>query len=256
LAEWVAFHYLVGFRKFYIFLHKCADNSAEVVGALKQHFDIQLFGVPEDADAPQLGCYQFAYANFGHEVDWMAFLDGDEFLYSTSEDLLQTALEEYSYRRLSALGVYWACYGSSGHIEEPSGLIIENYRRRGDLNIPVNRHVKSIVLGRQGALIRPGTDPHVFRTPLGTFDESLRPIDGGLTGYQPVYRKFRINHYMTQSRSYYETFKRDKGTPMDSHRAAFVRPESWWIASDTNEIDDGSMDRFIAPLKKVLTSMM
>jgi hypothetical protein len=255
IREWVSFHYLVGFRKFYLFLHHVSDNSVEVVTALKKHFDIQLFLLPAGADRPQYGCYQFAYHTFCHEVDWMAFIDGDEFLFSPSDDRLENPLEEFFYQRLSAIGVYWACFGSSGHLAEPAGLIVENYRQRGDLSMPANRHVKSIVLGRQSTLVKPGIDPHVFRTPLGTYDENLRPIAAGLTTYDPTYRKFRINHYVTQSRSFYEGFKKDRGAATDDPRQPLVRPESWWIEHDRNDVRDDTIDRFVGPLKEILTAM-
>ena len=30
LHEWVAFHHLVGFGKFYVYAHNCSDNSDQV----------------------------------------------------------------------------------------------------------------------------------------------------------------------------------------------------------------------------------
>ena len=47
LAEWVAFHYVVGFRKFFIYLHKCSDNSSEIVLSLKKIFDIVYLSEPK-----------------------------------------------------------------------------------------------------------------------------------------------------------------------------------------------------------------
>ena len=252
IKEWVAFHHLVGCRKFYIFLHRCSDNTPQVVNSLKKHFDIKVFVVPEDADRPQLGCYQFAYQEFGHEVDWMAFIDGDEFLYPTSGGELTTYLEEYSYLKISALGVYWSCFGSSGHIEEPEGLILENYRYRGELNMPLNRHIKSIVLGRQGSLVAVGPTPHIFKTPLGTYDEQSRPVTAWQANHHPSHEKFRINHYITQSRRFYENFKRGAGTATDDYKKPLIRPESWWIESDRNEVYDPSMDAYIDPVRTIL----
>ena len=69
LKEWVAFHYLVGFRKFYNYLHRCTDNSADVVKELIRRFDIDCFVIPDETITPQLACYGHAYREFGHKND-------------------------------------------------------------------------------------------------------------------------------------------------------------------------------------------
>jgi hypothetical protein len=79
LKEWFAFHYAVGFRKFYFFAHKCTDNTSHVILDLKKHFDIEAFVLGDDLERPQLSAYQHAYQNFNHDFDWIAFIDGDEF---------------------------------------------------------------------------------------------------------------------------------------------------------------------------------
>jgi len=255
IKEWVAFHYLVGFRKFYIYTHKCQDDTIKIVEQLKNHFDIKSFIVSPELDRAQYHSYNQAYHSFGHEVDWMAFIDGDEFLFPTSAFKIEKVLEEYSDKKLSALAAYWACFGSSGHIEEPTGLIVENYRYRPNLNWSGNKHVKSIVCGGQGALINSVVDPHVFQTPLGTFDENMRRIESGVSIYNPTHEKLRINHYMTQSRGYFLNFKQSSGTPMDMSDKPIIRSEEWWKGVDINDEYDISVEKYIDSLKDILNSI-
>lgn len=251
VKEWIAFHYLVGFRKFYFFAHSCFDNTAEIVDNLKKHFDIKLFIVDSAVETPQLKSYQDAYDKFGNEVDWMAFIDSDEFLFPIKSDSMEFELKEFENKKISALGVYWSCFGSSGHLAEPPGLIIENYKHRAADGYPNNRHIKSIVRCNQKATLQ---DVHLFNTPFGTYDENLRPITSdGWTNYEPTYEKFRINHYICQSRSYFFDFKQKCGNA-DGDRF-HVRPESWWEEHDRNDIFDNSMDRFVEPLKNILNSI-
>lgn len=250
IKEWIGFHFLMGFRKFYFFAHNCRDNTREVLDALKKKFNIKIFIINSSDDSPQLKCYQDAYESFGHEVDWMAFIDSDEFLFPTSAKSMEIALKKYSNKKVSALGVYWSCFGSSGYLEEPPGLIIENYRYKASNGYPNNRHIKSIVRGGQGKFVQ-ASDPHIFQTPLGTYDENLRKVARGWTNYEPTYDKFRINHYVTQSRSYFLNFKAKFRTPDGSP----ARGESFWEEHDKNEVLDNSMDKFIEPLKKMLDSI-
>ncbi len=257
MVEWLAFHYVVGFRKFYVYAHYCKDDSCEKLRRLCAVLDIKAFEIGELTDYIQLRAYQNAYDNFGHEVDWMAFLDGDEFLFPTRAETIEEVLNEYHYRRMSALAAYWVCFGSNGHIEEPSGLIIDNYTGRPPLDFRFNHHIKSIVRGRQQ--ISANQNSHLFTTPFGTFDELMRPIDRGyMTTLQPSYEKLRINHYVCQSYSYFRTFKQMSGMADAGH--ANPRQDVWWTDRDFNDVHDETILRFrdkvtqkIAELNAVLT---
>lgn len=82
IREWVLFHYLMGVRYFYIGIHKTADNSAEVLEELSKYINIKNFSVSDTSFfAPQQDFYQHTLDRFQHEVDWMAVIDGDEFLF-------------------------------------------------------------------------------------------------------------------------------------------------------------------------------
>ena len=251
IREWVAFHYLVGFRKFYIFLHNCSDDTERILSGLKKKFDINIFIVDPSLKTPQLSCYHDAYVKYGGKMDWMAFIDADEFLFPTTDDTMEKALASYTYKKLSAIGVYWSCFGSGGHIEEPSGLIIENYKYKAGGGYPNKRHIKSIVRGGLGESVKVPNNPHFFQTPLGTYDENLRPITCGWTEYEPTYERFRINHYATQSRSFFLNIKSKFKMPDGGD----TRGEWYWEEHNRNDIFDDSMDKFISPLKNILSSI-
>lgn len=255
IREWVAFHYLVGFRNFYIYLHKCSDNSEEIVSALSSKFNIKYFLVSPDLNRPQDFCYKHAYDTFGHEIDWMAFLDGDEFLYSTNNYSLSENLEPYLYSRISALGVYWRCFGSSFYVDEPQGFVIENYTRCTFKSSDINKHVKSLVIGHQMGLVSPGPDPHVFNTPLGTCDENMNIIESGISRCEPTFNKFCINHYATQSRSYFLKFKANSGTPMDRTDNKIIRGEWWWNIYDVNEDSDDQIFKYLPSLRELISEL-
>ena len=253
LKEWFAFHHLMGVDKFYFFAHKCTDNTEQVIDELKHHFDITAFKLADDLATPQLMAYKFAYENFGHECDWMAFIDGDEFLFPTADTDIKSVLEKFWYQKISALAVYWACFGSSGHVQEPAGLITENYRMRAPLEFLENRHIKSIVMGRQNASFQILSNSHRFGTALGTFDEKLRPISGGRTEYEPSYDLLRINHYCTQSYEYFKKFKQGSGAA--DVNPNLIRPDTWWTTYDHNEVRDESLIH-IAPKLKALVDTL
>ncbi len=253
IKEWIVFHYLVGFRKFYIFTHNCNDNTQDILKKLKKNIDIKIINFDGDFDAPQLKAFEYSCDNFLKEVDWMAFLDGDEFLFPTKDETLEKPLLEYSDKKLSALGVYWVCFGSSYHIKEPKGPIIKNFQKRPAIDFINNKHIKSIVRGKVSDRVSVGENAHLFKTKWGTFDEKLRAIKSGFTSYSPSYEKLRINHYVCQSRSYFSNFKKHSGAADGSRN--HVRSEDWWKEHDLNQVTDNSMDRFVKPLENLLNKL-
>ena len=241
LEEWLAFHYVVGFRKFYFYAHNCSDDTVLKLQRLASVLDLTCFEIKEEMDFVQLKSYQHAYDNFGDQVDWMAFIDGDEFLFPVKAMTLQDVLADYNDREMSALAAYWVCYGSGGHIQEPEGLIIDNFQERHDLNFIRNRHIKSIVKGRQKMLAN--ANSHLFVTQSGTFDELMRPITHGfMKELTPSYQKLRINHYICQSYEYYMNVKRQAG--MADAGATARRADEWWPLHDINEVHDDLIIRF------------
>jgi Glycosyl transferase family 2 len=251
LMEWLAFHLLVGFDRFYIYTHKCDDGSTELLQRLARHYPIAVHPFDGD-DRPQLVAYQHAWNSYGAQVDWMAFIDGDEFLFPTRAQTMAEALRPYAALALDALAVYWVCYGSSGHLEDPPGLMLEQFTRHSGPEFAANHHVKSIVRGGDRAMDVIGS--HVFPTPRGSFDELLRPISHGvMPALTPSYEHFRINHYVTQSHDFFKRTKQTSGAADAS--AAWVRPDSWFSTHDRNECDDGVRYRFLVALKLQLREM-
>jgi len=254
LAEWFAFHHLVGFNKFYYYAHMCTDNTVDVLTKLSQKLDIKLVQIADRLDQVQLAAYQHASQNFMSEVDWMAFFDGDEFLFPTQFDTMAEALKPFEAMPISAVGVYNVTFGSNGHLTEPDGLITENFRRcNSSADFLANRKVKSIVKGRLA--ISTTACSHIFNTPQGTIDEQGRAVTWGFAkDYIPTYDQFRMNHYICQSYEYFKSFKSTSGHADAS--AAAVRGEDWWINFDQNVEYDTSLDRFSDRLKDSIAWLM
>lgn len=240
ILEWLAFHIAVGFNHFYIYCHKTTDGMQENLLHLSKKYPIEIFSLEMD-DFPQLIAYQHAWENFGEKVDWMAFIDGDEFLFPTKADSIQSALSPYEKQELSALGVYWKCYGSNGHVEDPSGLILETHPRHSRNDFLPNRHIKSILRG--GEKISQFRS-HLFDTERGTFDELMRPISHGwMKDINPSYEALRINHYVVQSQQFYFKIKQKMGGA--DLQAGLIRSDEYFNEYDRNEESDNISLKFL-----------
>ena len=194
ILEWIAFHYLFGFTNFYFFAHDCSDQSKQILSHLQKKINLKAFILEGNIIRPQLEAYSYCYSNFGNEVDWMAFIDGDEFLFPTSLNNISDTIKKLDKDFISSLAAYWSCFGSSDYVIEPSGLIIENYRYRAYDNYEYNNRVKSIVRGGLTEKIYVSNNSHIFNTPNGTFDENYNLITEGFSLYKPTWEYLRINH--------------------------------------------------------------
>ena len=246
ILEWLAFHMIVGFTDFHIYCHKCTDGMEGTLQRLGQHYPVFAYIIDTD-DRPQLAAYQHAWRTQGQVVDWMAFIDGDEFLFPTEMPDMASALAQFQPLDLSAIAAYWVCYGSSGRMVEPAGLVIENFPRHSRSSFHGNRHMKSIVRGGENILI---DGAHLFKTPRGTYDDRMRLVTHPQLldpAVQPTYEKFRINHYAVQSFEFFKTTKQNMGAAdCNPH---LVRPTTWYHEYDRNECDDGLSYNFLIRMK-------
>lgn len=252
VMEWLAFHLVLGFNRFYLYAHKCDDGMPQRLVQLARHYPIVVHEVPPETERPQIAAYRHAWAQYGAQVDWMAFIDGDEFLHPTHAATMPEALAPFADTPVSALAAYWVCYGSSGHYTEPQGLVLENYTRHSGPDFAANRHVKTLLRGGE-----PGVQidaSHVFATPRGTVDDRGRPVHHGLmAAYEPSYDVLRINHYVTQSWQFFSEFKQGSGAADASPLAR--RSDAWFHSHDRNEHDDGMRWRFVLAVKRQLAEM-
>jgi hypothetical protein len=132
LAEWLEFQRLVGFEHAYLYDNGSTDNSAAALRRfVEEGFATVIpWALPWQSgsvDAQTLA-YAHAIMNFGHDWRWMAFIDIDEFLFSTKDDSLANVLRDYE--DLPALALFWTMFGSCGYQDPPPGLVIENYTMR------------------------------------------------------------------------------------------------------------------------------
>lgn len=248
IEEWIRFHHLVGFTNFYIGLHKCSDNTKDILTNLSSEYQINIFHVEDRVGgSPQTFFYNFIQNECAYEVDWMAFIDSDEFLFSPECKNIGLVLDAFLQKDVYALAIHWACFGSSQFFEEPSGLIIENYRHRAPDDFPTNKHIKSMIYQRIPGDIR-FDNPHLVTADFAVFDEKLRIIETPISPYSPTFSSLRINHYLCQSRQYFSHVKKYSGNA-DNDLGTDIKSEEWWTWHDRNDLLDHSVGLFVSPIK-------
>jgi hypothetical protein len=199
LEEWIAFHRLVGVERFYLYDNRSTDDWR---GALAPEL---AEGVVEVIDWPrepgQMSAYADCLARHRTDTRWIAFIDIDEFLFSSTGRSLPDVLQ--GFRTWPGVAVCSRYFGIGGWDEPPDGLVTESYLMRAPDDFKPNTLVKSIVFPRMTA--RPTDIPHhfVYHYSRSAAGEDGRPAPHG-DRIPPTVDLLRINHYYTRSRAEYE----------------------------------------------------
>jgi len=252
LLEWIAFHKLVGVEHFYIYDNGSTDGTLELLKTLSKKGIVSLhdwrYIVPI-----QLQAYQDCLNSHRLDSEWIAYIDVDEFLYSTSYPDLKEFIKSvtfFSTYNIGAIAAHWYLFGSNGHTEKTDGLVIERFtRRQSDANL----HVKSIV--RTDATLSVGKDPHSFYFVDGFTAVNERglalprdyAITKGGTG-----NSLRIAHYHTKSHAEYIERKK-LGDPQTLAIDVGERLEERFKAHDRNDLADTYLqDKYSTLIKTII----
>lgn len=200
IREWVAFHKIIGVDAIYLYDNDSTDDMKECIrDYIDEGFVIynEIHGVQKQYDA-----YNDALSRYGKYCGYMAFIDCDEFLvpkekYGDIVEEIDKVIKQH--KNAGGVAINWCMYGSSGYIDKPEGLCIENFVMRADTETGNgNDCVKSIVIPK---CVKRISNPHYpkYRFGFCSIDFDGNPVadfSNKIVDYGPI----RINHYFTKSR--------------------------------------------------------
>ncbi len=230
LAEWLAFHHLMGVERFYLYNNRSADDWEPVVRPYVDAGLVVLVDWPAVAPAAQFTAYRHCLLTTRGHVRHLAFLDIDEFLFSPSGDSLANVIGRFD--RAPGFAIRWHVYGTSDLHDRPSGLLIENFLRRAADDHDLAQYGKPIVM--PGRTFTHVTSPHVLFHPSRARPWRTQPTPMAKPG-DGLDNLLRINHYYAKSVSEaYQRWERGAITRTDNHvRLLYQRTDP-----SLNEVED------------------
>jgi len=242
LEEWLLFHYVQGFRRFYLYNNESSDGWRRVVAPWVAD------GLVECFDYPGLGVqhqiYEDCLARARHRVTWLAFLDDDEFLYPTGSISLSASLS--SYERHAGVAVPWVLFGSGGVVRQTDEWVIRRFQLSA--GAPDN-HLKCIV--RPDRIVRPLVIGHSFEPVPGyqVVDENENVVAAALHP-APSIRTFRINHYIMKS---WQEFRFRRSRPQANTGRVKPHSDAAWREWDGSwsAVRDASALSFVAEMEEL-----
>ncbi|MBQ7024896.1 MAG: glycosyltransferase family 92 protein [Akkermansia sp.] len=243
LEEWIEYHATcMGVSKFLIYDNESDDNTKAV---LKKYIDD---GLVEYIYWPgrrmQLAAYSDAIKRVKETTRYVGFFDIDEFLCpnNPNQKLVDIVKDFFaSYPQAGGLAISWLMFGSNYHETKPTGLVMENYLRRGGDDYMSN--VKTIGNPR---IMLGCYSPHY---PAYLYMTCNRNVKGkkvrGPFDYNKSTDVIHINHYFTKSKA--ECMQKiakgiaTKGTP---------RTKEIFYQRDRNDVYDDSLLRYVSIVKE------
>jgi glycosyl transferase family 92 len=190
LAEWIEFHRLVGFERFYLYDNLSADHHLDVLDPYIKDGIVVLHDWPHYPG--QFAAYDHCVASYGDDCRWIGFFDIDEFVFSPAHRPVPEVLADYE--QWPAVCVNVPRFGTSGHRTRPEGLVIENYVVR--VQTLAERTVKSIV---DPAAVDRCLNAHEFAYHRrSAVDTEGFPVHSTATK-SPSLDRLRANHYYSKS---------------------------------------------------------
>jgi glycosyltransferase involved in cell wall biosynthesis len=243
IAEWIAFHLVVGFDAVILFDNLSKDRTAAIARRMGQTRDVRVIPWPWPFRYSQAGAYTACLTLFGRAFDWIAFVDSDEFVLPMGGRSIKAVLAPLDHA--AAVALTYAFFGSSGHVDYPPGLVIESFTHRGPDDFAPNSVVKSIVRPK-GARYQTS---HAFRVAGDYVDATGAPV----VWTDPAHRiatvdhtRVRVNHYFTRSKAHWAD-KMARG-----YRGPLLRPEGEFEAYDRNEVEDLEAAKLAAAVRAEL----
>ena len=248
ILEWISFHAVMGFDTLLIIDDNSTDQTPEIARQASRHYDVRVSQIVEAGLERQRNTYGRVCRDYAHEFDWIAFLDADEYLVGPPgadvTDLIARAGKH------TAISVPWLVFGSSRHIYRPTGLVIEDYRRRSLPEFPPNLHVKTIV---NPADVEQVQASHAFRTKAGTClpngETAVWKSEGILATY-PAICDWHVHHYFTRSR-YHWSDRMARG-----QMGGRIRTWREFADHDRNDVYDSSAAQLAPAVKREMGRMM
>jgi hypothetical protein len=251
LAEWIAFHQLVGVHEFYLYDNESTDDWRSAIAPFIDAGIVTVKPWPgsQAGDRAQYAAYSHCLKHMRARAQWVAFIDVDEFLFSPTGRALPDVLRDFEAH--PGVVAAWRVFGTGGWTEPPTGLVTESYLLRGRDEVEFHIYEKSIVQPRR--TLTHVSSPHRFlHYSAGHLWKLNGPVDE--TG-QRRSRGFlsadtlRVNHYRSKS----VTEATAKANSVKS-----IRPEGQlesFLDDRFNQVRDEQILQFVPQLREALAAI-
>ncbi len=250
VLEWVAHYRLLGFDRIVIADNNSTDETTDILKKLDAAGIVTHLPFPgEPGKPPQIWSYLRMFLDHGKSVDWMVFVDADEFIEPVPgtpalSDWLTTLPAD-----VGAVALNWKVHGSAGRREPGEGLVQERFPTRARDERGINAIFKSIC---RCTAFKDPVNPHLFNLKPGfryvdSAGNDLVQTEKPGVAVKPVFGSFFVRHYIIKSEEEFRTRKAPRGF---ADKLDAARDMEFFKAVDHNELSDPVDPRWVARVKE------
>ena len=235
LLEWINYHLRLGFD--YIYLYDNNNPGDDSVSAIVNNNNLEdkVYIIDyRGKKTCQIEAYNDCLTSFAQAVDWIAFIDLDEFLTFNSEQPIQNIasfLQNVS--GFNSILINWMCFGDSGLLYKDERNVTERFLIPLPLDISANKHVKSIV--KTGVGLFYSSNPHYVQGSVVPCDDCLNSTPKDTSFKTPSFQVLYIRHYTTKTIEEYIKYKMFRGAA-DQVNSPYAMLECfYWFNEKTPE---------------------
>jgi len=238
LPEWIEFHLMQGFDHFIFYDNHSTDNFLEVMEPYVEAGLVEIRYYPDPLLPPAKsgppGSKNFWIMDYCIDEQmgksrWIHFHAVDEFTFMRDGSNIVEFLKKFE--NVGALAIEWELFNSSGHIEKPKGLTIENFTHA----FPDSNHAVKTIIKPEFAICTVG-NPHNFllNNGMSPVMEDFSAQSSALNERGPTFNIIKNHHYLTRSKQEFNE-KNNKGLLDHAHTENIQRSEhlsQWDLAEN------------------------
>ena len=187
MKVWLDHYINQGVEKFYLIDNDSTDNPLEILQPYIDKGIVNYFYRPEKYKQNEHTKEIIISENLKDKTEWLIICDADEFFYGYPKKLSLTLEDDFS--GYEAIISQWRNFGSGGYEKHPENITKSILNRRPDF-------------GKEKYIVKPSAIKNIDDVYVHEIYNVNSTIEND---------KIRINHYVIQSKEFYEKVKMDRG---------------------------------------------
>lgn len=191
LKEWINYHLSIGINEIFLYedynskSHECITNNYKQVHLIS--FEQIENEITYNVNNKQIKVYDYFMKKMKNKIDWIAFIDVDEFIMFENGYDLQKLLNEYKYN--NGVFLFYKIYNANGIIDNPHSPLLTTYTKESNyINYNQRGYFKSLINNKKNNTF---ISPHEISCGRTTNNMDNPKF--------PSFKKAWINHYFTRS---------------------------------------------------------
>ena len=206
LQEWILYHRLVGFERFYLYDNDSDDGPLQFLQPFIDLGVVEYIPWPGRAPQGKQLAHCFDTSTITSKTEWMANFDIDEFVVVLSQDPYKPSYPPPLHKFLTRLHAWNKGavvldrmeFGSNSHVSRPPGLVLKEYTARSMTMYSGAMLVGKFIVHSSALERHMSAHDVVVRSPWVKVTADMESYNVSATRghrYEPI----RINHYISRN---------------------------------------------------------